>query len=420
MKKNIILIIAATLFFAACRKEADYLPYLGENSKLAYNTYTEQFQYIWRTISTGYIFWDIDTVNWDAAYDRYLPRFEALDRKYQDSGYVRTDELKNLYLGLTGAMIDHHMIVYVKNMHPAPTDAIDFFYFRPADLEAAKRDYYFENIDTEQSGLHTFLKNIASEYSVATHEYGVFNYGEGMIALHYCLFTLSDGRVVPYLWQSGAYLSPLMNDEGDASGKAVIVHWLEAICNTPRSQLAGIILDNRSNEGGYQDDLDYTIAPFINQRQEIFKTRYKEGPGRLEYSAWSPYYLGPNPVYHRDITADNIPYVILCDINSCSMGEIEPLCAKLFLPTAHTIGERTKGALGCLQVDAFNLTHGGTIGNIDRDNHFIFTPTFETQIGGRVREGEGVIPDEEIHRIDDPTHSFKPQFDAALNFIKNY
>ncbi len=408
------------LLFSACRKEADYIPYLGENSKFAYSTYTEQFQYIWKTVNTGYVFWDVDTVNWDAAYDRYLPRFEALDRKYQDSGYVRNDELKNLYLGMMGAMIDHHMLVYVVNMHPAPTDTRNYIYFYPGDLEVESRGYYFESSGDAQVALNTFLNNIETDYTVATHEYGVFSHGNGNVALHYCLFTLSDGRVVPYLWQSSANLTPLMYNEGDAAGKAVIVHWLEAICNTPRSQIAGIILDNRANSGGYQDDLDYLIAPFINQRKEILKTRYKEGPGRLEHSVWSPYYLDPNPVYHRDITAENIPYVIICDVNSISMGEVEPLCAKQLLPTAHTVGERTWGGVGFLQMDAFDLTQGGIIGNLDRDNHFIYTPTFETQIGGRVREREGVLPDEVVLRIDDPNHSFKPQLDAALNYIANY
>ena len=38
MKRYIILTVAATMLFAACRKEADYIPYTGENSKLAYST----------------------------------------------------------------------------------------------------------------------------------------------------------------------------------------------------------------------------------------------------------------------------------------------------------------------------------------------------------------------------------------------
>lgn len=93
MKKNILIFLGAILLFCACRKEADYIPYPGENSKLAYSNYTEQFQYLWKVMSTGYVFWDVDTVDWDAAYERYLPRFQALDQKYLDSGYVRIDEL---------------------------------------------------------------------------------------------------------------------------------------------------------------------------------------------------------------------------------------------------------------------------------------------------------------------------------------
>ena len=80
MKKYIFSIITIVLLLASCRKDADYVPYIGESGKLAYSNYTEQFQYIWKCISTGYVFWDVDTVDWDAAYERFKPKFEALDQ----------------------------------------------------------------------------------------------------------------------------------------------------------------------------------------------------------------------------------------------------------------------------------------------------------------------------------------------------
>ena len=60
MKRNIIILTLVALFFTGCRKEADYMPYIGENGQLAYSTYTEQFDYLWRVLSTGYVFWDVD------------------------------------------------------------------------------------------------------------------------------------------------------------------------------------------------------------------------------------------------------------------------------------------------------------------------------------------------------------------------
>lgn len=422
MKRYVILTIAATLFFAACRKEADYIPYTGENSKLAYNTYTEQFQYLWKCMSTGYVFWDVDTVNWDAAYDRYLPRFEALDQKYKDSGYVRTAELNELYLGLVGKMRDHHMTFMVRNLHPAPGDTDPRVIIRPGLLEVKSRDYYIESRTAAQVGLETFLAGISGQYTVAEQSNAtafIPEFGDN-VDFYFCLFTLADGRKVPYLWSTNAALTPVMRDMVGSPAQVLIDRWLTVACNTPRNQLGGIILDTRSNGGGYQDDLDYLVGSFINERTMIFKTRYKEGPGRMEYSTWCPYYQDPNRNYHRDITAENIPYVVIVDINSVSMAEIEPMVIKAMFPSAHIVGERTYGGTGPLQNDAVDLGYGGPFGNSSAYNHYVYTSTFEALMDGRVQEGEGLTPDEVVLRKDDPAHSFKPQLDAALNYIANH
>lgn len=422
MKKNILIFLGAILLFCACRKEADYIPYPGENSKLAYSNYSEQFQYLWKVMSTGYVFWDVDTVDWDAAYERYLPRFQALDQKYLDSGYVRIDELNELYTGLVGKMRDHHMTFAINNPHPAPGDASSRVIVRPGLLEVQSRNYYIEGRGEAQMALKAFLAGITSQYTVADTCSGTAYIPEfgTTVYYHYCLFTLADGRQVPYLWTTNAALTPVMRDMANSRAYTAIDKWLTATCTTPRNQLAGIILDTRSNGGGYQDDLDYLVGSFINQRIEIFKTRYKEGPGRLEYSAWCPYYQSSNPNYHRDITAENIPYVVLVDLNSVSMAEIEPMVIRDVFPTAHIIGERTYGGTGPLQNDAVDLNYGGPFGNISQYDHYVYTSTFEALMGGKVREGEGLIPDEEVLRINDPTHSFKPQLDAALNYIQNH
>ena len=271
-------------------------------------------------------------------------------------------------------------------------------------------------------GMKAFLNGITSQYTVADSCSGTAYIPEfySSVYYHYCLFTLADGRQVPYLWTTNAALTPVMRDMAGSRAYTAIDKWLTAICTSPRNQLAGIILDTRSNGGGYQDDLDYLVGTFLNERTEIFKTRYKEGPGRLEYSVWCPYYQDPNPNYHRDITAENIPYVVLVDINSVSMAEIEPMVIKAVLPTAHIIGERTFGGTGPLQNDAVDLNYGGPFGNSSSYNHYVYTSTFEALMGGKVREGEGIVPDEEVLRINDPAHSFKPQLDAALNYIQNH
>lgn len=430
MKKTTLLILLSVLLLSACRKESDYVPYIGESHKLAYGTYAEQFTFLWKSVSTGYVFWDVDSTDWDAVYTNYLPRFQEFDRRYASGDYVTVDDLTNIYSEIFGPMKDHHMSVVVQNIHPAPTDGNRVAVVRPGRIEISQRDYFIELHTTEKTAINAFLDSIEYHgYTVLTHESGTFPFSEeaisSQVTYHYILFQLPDGRRVPYLWQSMAAFTPVIRSLGDttvtADGATLLDHWLRAITDTPRSQLAGIILDNRANTGGFQDDLDYLIGPFLNQPAEVMKTRYKEGPGRLEHSVWTPYTIQPNRTYHRDITAEQIPFVILCDLNSISMGEIEPMCAKVVLPTVHTIGERTYGANGPLQpYTDINLNYGGPFGDgLQYRGHYIYTSTFEALIGGRVTEGIGHTPDQLLLRKDHDG-SFAPQLDAALDYIARH
>lgn len=426
MKRNIILLALIALVFSGCRKEADYHPYIGETDKLAYDSYSSQFEFLWKCISTGYVFWDVDETNWDAVYDEYMPKFNALDAKHEAGQDVTLAELKTLYEGAMGGMRDHHMNIAVKNLFPSPNDDASYFSVRPGMMEVEKRDYYIESLGNAQYDLMVFLNNeIDEQYELAAHE-SITVYVDEVgkdVTYHYCLFNLADGRKIPYLWQSMACLTPVMHTLGTsdpASAAANIIdHWLTAIKDTPREQLAGIILDNRCNTGGYQDDLDYLIGSFLNEKTEILQTRYKEGPGRLEHSVWTPYYIDPLSKYHRDITAENIPYVVICDIFSISMGEIEPSTIKAVLPTSYVIGERTFGATGPLQPSNYiDLNYGGPFGDSKTMKHYIYTSTFEAQIGGKVLEGTGFTPDQIVLRKNN-NGDFKAQLNAAIEYIKN-
>ena len=424
MKRNIILLAIIALVFSGCRKEADYHPYIGESDKLAYDSYSTQFEYLWKCISTGYVFWDVDETDWDAVYDEYMPKFEALDAQHQGGQDVTLAELNELYTGAMGGLRDHHMLIQIKNLFPAATDTVASTSVSPGGIETGKRDYFIEEPFLEKTRFPGFFTQVSSQYELEADEgfSGMITEINHSGQFHYCLFRLPDGRKIPYLWQSCAAITPILKSSNPTTQQAaaVIKQWLTAIKETPHEQLAGIILDNRANTGGYQDDLDYLVGSFLNERTEIMQTRYKEGPGRYEHSAWTPYYIDPQAQYHRDITAENIPYVVLCDLNSASMGEIEPSVIKKVLPTSYTIGERTYGATGPLQpTSSINLNYGGPFGNSETMHHYVYTSTFEARIDGKVLEGTGFTPDQVILRKDH-NEDLKPQLDAAIEYIKNY
>ena len=426
MKRNIIILAIIALIFSGCRKEADYHPYIGETDYLAYDTYSTQFDYLWKCISTGYVFWDVENTDWDAVYNKYIPKFNALDAKHKAGQEVTLAELDTLYRGAFGGMRDHHMVVLIRNLFPAASDNAPYIVVQPGQMEVKKRDYYIESATQEQTNLAAFFGEMETLYDIETHESATAPVEElgATVTYHYFVIKLADGRKIPYLWQSMAALTPTMLALGSSSqagaAASIIDHWLTAITETPREQLAGFILDNRANRGGYQDDLDYLIGTFLNNKTEVMRTRYKEGPGRLEHSAWTPYYIDVQSKYHRDITAENIPYVIICDIGSISMGEIEPMIIKAVLPTSYVIGERTFGATGPLQATtSIDLNYGGPFGDQNTMDHYIYTSTFEAQFGGKVLEGIGCTPDKEVLRKNH-NGDFKPQLDAAIDYIMNY
>ena len=196
----------------------------------------------------------------------------------------------------------------------------------------------------------------------------------------------------------------------------LIDKWKNAAIKTPKNKLAGVILDNRCNNGGYLSDLNHVVSPFIKKDHAVISTRYKEGPGRLEHSVWSPVTITPSTT-NRDLASENIPYVVLSNIYSISMGEITTYNISQ-LPTGYVIGERTYGATGPLLSDAIDYTYGGPFGDIEREKHYVYTSTYEIQTHeGFVPEGVGFTPNQEVLTRD---AGIKGQLDAALEYIKNY
>ena len=213
-KRFIFFLTLAALLFGGCRKETDYQPYIGEFGDLAYDSYSSQFEYLWKCMSTGYVFWDVDETDWDAVYAEYMPKFQALDAKHEAGQDVTLAELKTLYMGVIGGLKDHHMIFIVGNLFPAPNDTVSLFYIDPGQNEVESRDYYIEPIVEEQMKLDSFLNGIDELYNIEVHETVKAEdpeFGDSVI-YHYCMFKLPDGRKIPYLWPSMAVLTPMLRE----------------------------------------------------------------------------------------------------------------------------------------------------------------------------------------------------------------
>lgn len=423
MRKISLILLAIALTFSSCRKTPDYVPYIGETSMLAYTNYSEQFDVLWNNINTGYVFWDVDETDWDAVYEKYMPQFEALDLRMESGKEVTTKELKILYEGAMGGLKDHHMSIMVKNIFSNSYDNI--VSVNPANNEITKRSYYYKDNYELSQEVSQFVKKLASngysEYKISYSGYEIVNTEDVYAIVCYILFELPDGRVIPYLWQNAYKMSAIMTGLNNKNSKyykaaQLIDKWQNAALKTPANKLAGVILDNRCNNGGYLTDLNFVVAPFIKKDHAVISTRYKEGPGRLEHSVWSPVTIEPS-VENRDLASEKIPYVVLSNIYSISMGEITTYNISQ-LPTGYVIGERTYGATGPLLSDAIDLTYGGPFGDIEEEAHYVYTSTYEIQThDGFVPEGVGFTPDKEVLT---KNVGVKGQLDAAIKYIREY
>ena len=86
MKHKLYLLGALLLMLTvtSCRQESDALYSYGQNDYLRFQeankSYAGEFKLFWNAMNQNYPLWDYERefgFDWDAAYDAFLPRFEA-------------------------------------------------------------------------------------------------------------------------------------------------------------------------------------------------------------------------------------------------------------------------------------------------------------------------------------------------------
>lgn len=117
----------------------------------------------------------------------------------------------------------------------------------------------------------------------------------------------------------------------------------------------------------------------------------------------------------RDLEAENIPYVVLTNAYSISMGEMSSAAIKL-LPTGCMIGERTFGAHGQL-ISLSTIFHDGTFGD-PNGKHYVYTSSLQLQfLEDGILEGQGITPDKSILQMES---GYAGAMEKAIDYIKAY
>ena len=231
---------------------------------------------------------------------------------------------------------------------------------------------------------------------------------EMQFAIEYGLF---KGNIA-YLRFNGfkltAFLNPAATDalfgtDRSASTQAVIDDiadtwraWFNAIQEHQKAgDLGGVIIDVRSNGGGYLNDFRYVIGALVPSGGFLnCKARFKRGTGRYDYSPVMPQEMLTMDEEHVTVTA---PIAVLCNCNSVSMAEHTSMGAKL-LDNGRLIGTRTHGGF-CALTDGEGYTnnYSGYVGVQNTTPVFCYIPQeVAITLDDKIIEGYGIEPDIEV------------------------
>ena len=119
--KNKIMILGAMLLLvlvSSCREESDALQNYSVNDGLAFGdaqkSFAGKFKVLWKALDQNYAIWDYERslgLDWDAVYDEFLPKYEALDERED----VTDDELTKLLEETVAPLHDGHFVAQMEN-----------------------------------------------------------------------------------------------------------------------------------------------------------------------------------------------------------------------------------------------------------------------------------------------------------------
>ena len=365
-------VLMAVCVLAACRDEMPDM----QNPRTDINIYnwSQLFESYWSGMNYNYVFWDIDPTDWDAVYDEYKPKFDALaDKGFSDK--ETNDEAFGMLEELSSGLIDGHFILTLT----LPSDTVSYL---PSLVRKEQRPNY-----------HPFDEQTLVDYAnmlLGLHDAGRFSDARLVLAPESGNALYASG----ILDEDIVYfrLSSFMLTEHVGTGDAVdriVANYHDLLDNYPT--VGGVIIDVRQNSGGYLVDMPLVLGKLVNEETLMCYTRQKGGIGRLDYTPWVPEMLKPT----ERVRELDVPIVVMADMNSISMAEMTTRAVQT-LPNGCFIGEQTYGGQGTLinSNSGFNMFYGGYFSN--NAMRVYTTMTMTKGVDGVIAEGKGLVPDIEV------------------------
>jgi hypothetical protein len=380
LKFQKIIFIALTITMTSCSKDK----YKEVTTDVT--DFKQIFENFWVEMNFRYVYWDIDKTNWDSVYTVYHEKFYALKNTDADRrksvGYFRQ---------MTKSLIDCH---YSITFNQAPlNDSI----INPQYIQKSVRSNFHQPYNYSPGVIPYLDKN--------------YLFSKGTIVNNTSLITVTTGTInqkILYFNTNFFSLNQSIN-KGDQQIKNAVNYFFSKL-NTS-SNLRGIILDLRNNNGGDIADLNLFVGKFVQKNTLFGYTRNKSGVGKFDYLPWVDARVIHDPAYQN-------PYqvVVLADNFTASLSETIILALKAD-GRCTLVGETTYGATGPL-ADSNIFNSGpfqiGTFMNVETSS-----VEFKT-LNNEVIESKGINPDTIIpFNISQLSKGKDPQLETAINILKN-
>jgi hypothetical protein len=353
---SIVLPYLISVLAGSCKKNIS-LPYTGQAGSLP-----QVFEAYWNKMNTNYVYWDMDTTDWDEVYRLYKPKFASLDINKQKD----VDSAVGYFRQMTAGLIDGHYTItfhspFVPGLYISPS--LD----RKLVSPGFRNPWSYTNIDTG------YLDKGFLTGSYVTADNLTLNAVCGTI--HQNILYFQCNRFA---------LKEAYTASGSNSIRTVLNMLFDRLQNSSGA-LKGVIIDVRNNPGGKIEDLNFLAGRLVGTPLLFGYSRYKSGDGRLAYTPWIEADVVP-PAANAAVT---VPITVLTDSYSVSLAELFAMVIHT-LPNGKVVGETTWGATGPLTDNAVYNDGQFDVGNFL--SVYTSSAAFE-YVDGRRYEGKGFPPD---------------------------
>ncbi|GAB5527624.1 MAG: hypothetical protein Roseis2KO_54960 [Roseivirga sp.] len=339
-------------------------------------------------MNENYVFWDVDSTDWNGVYDQYQSLFSQLDlNKKADVGTAA-----RYFQEITKNIRDGHYF-------------IDFTHPTIANSDVYPIQNRKEAMGLLNSAFPYFLKDstyLDPGFQIATHDGFRFN-NEAL--------TVVTGEIngeILYFSSNFFKLSEAYYSENGESVKATLDYFFQWLTESQQRRKKGIIIDVRNNPGGDLSDLNFLLGKLVDQPLHIGYCQYKNGDKPDELTPAIKAFVNPAP----EVRAVDLPVVILGDNYSASLSELAISTVRA-LDDGLFIGETTWGSLGA--VVPYEVYASGSF-DIENFMRLQLSSCKFTSLDGNIYEGSGLIPDVYVpHSAEAYSAGIDPQLEAAIS-----